>query len=86
MSEFLKAYPHARQVTLDKVIESWLETEGSGASKKKSDVKAPTPSAAQQRCEQMTKEGGRRGEDYGPGSRNNSNCSQANPSCGGKLS
>ena len=58
MSEFLKAYPHARQVTLDKVIESWLETGGSGASKKKSDVKAPTPSTAQERYEQMTKEGG----------------------------
>ena len=58
MSEFLKAYPHARQVTLDKVIESWLETGGSGASKKRSDVKVPTPSTAQERYEQMTKEGG----------------------------
>ena len=57
MSEFLKAYPHATQVTLDIVIAGCLETGGFGASKKLFGAKVPIPATAQGRYEQMTKEG-----------------------------
>jgi hypothetical protein len=42
MSEFIKTYPHARQVTLDAVIAGWLGAGGFGAMRPKRDVQATT--------------------------------------------
>ncbi len=53
MSEFLKVYPDARQVTLDAVITGWLSAGGLSGSENDSERYDPVPKTAAERYEKL---------------------------------